>query len=91
MARMRYVIKNPTQGYFTEMVVDKTTAVKLHGAVVGYEQTWRPEFGGMRHIHAAQFNTKDDAESLMRNEAFGAPASFEGCFAEPNTSEHEPD
>lgn len=91
MARMRYVIKKPDEGFFTEMEVIETKAVKLHKIVVGYEQVYRPVFKGMQHGHASQFNTKKDAEDLMTNADFGAPESFAGCVIVANTSEHEPE
>lgn len=91
MARMRYVIKNPAKGYYDGMIITGQKPVKFNGILVGHEQIWRPTFNGMQHMHAAQFNTKADAESQLANEQFGAPESFAGCFVEPNTSEHEPE
>lgn len=78
---MRYVIKHPTQGFFTEMKQVKTVPILapmdmvLHaghapvrkGDVIGHESVFAPQFEAFRPSQAAQFDTKEDALVQIEN------------------------
>lgn len=89
MARMRYVIKKPDEGYFTEVKAVESVPVKLHGVLIGHNTTYKPLFLGMQPAHATQFGDEASARSFMNETDYGAPDAFEGCVIEPNKGEHE--
>lgn len=82
-SNIRYVIKNPNVGYFTEMKISKTVPVTLDDRIVGHQNTYRPIFEGMRPSMASLFDTEADARSLMQNERYGGASAFANCTIEP--------
>ncbi|MES1993142.1 MAG: hypothetical protein V4457_05950 [Pseudomonadota bacterium] len=77
---MRYVIRSP-KGYYTEMVLKRSTPVEIDGLVVGYRHTYRPKFDGMHTSHASQFNERADAQAMIEDKRFGRK-SFANCTIE---------
>ncbi len=102
---MRYVIKHPTEGYFTEFEVDQTIPVLapmemvLHagsppvpkGAQIGVEHTYKPKFEAFKPGQASQFDTEDDANGQIANAgaAMGGPGAFAGCTVAKSPSPGE--
>lgn len=86
---MRYVIRHPDKGYFTEMKVSETKAVTLNGQVIGYESQYRPAFDAFMPTQAAQYDTEKDAQSAMASnpDQHGGVIAFDSCIVEPSTVE----
>lgn len=80
----RYVIKDPLQGYFTEVKIVKTTPVYLNKRLMGHENEYRPVFEGMNKYHASQFATEADARGLMDDPEYGGASAFANCIIEPS-------
>lgn len=87
----RFVVHHPEKGYYHEHKVIETKAVTLKGQVMGYEQLHAPKFDGRQQIHGAQFNTREDAQTMIDNkdELYGPAGCFDGCVVEENTQEQE--
>jgi hypothetical protein len=99
---MRYVIKHPTEGYFThfevseaipilapmEMVIHQGSPPVPKGGQIGTETHYRPKFEAFKPSQATQFDTQADAESQIANatENHGGPAVFAGCSVVPSPS-----
>ena len=102
---MRYVIKHPTLGFFTEMQVSETTSILapmdmvLHaghppvkkGDVIGYDNRYEPRFEAFRPSQATQFDTEADAQAQIDKNAVehGGPEAFAGCTVVPSPSPGE--
>jgi hypothetical protein len=96
---MRYVIKKPGEGYFTEFEVVETRAVVapldmvIHaghppvkkGEIIGTESNYRPLFEAFKPSQAIKFDTPADAEGQIANPdpSHGGPAAFADCIVEP--------
>jgi len=81
---VRYVIKKPAEGYFTEMKIHKTVPVTLDGRVLGHQNYYSPVFEAFKAAQASQFDTEADARSLMKNDQYGGAAAFANCTIEPS-------
>lgn len=78
---MRYVIKHPTLGYFTEFEVSQTIPILapmemvLHqgsppvpkGAQIGVEHRYAPKFEAFKPGQSVQFDTAEDAQKQIAN------------------------
>lgn len=78
---MRYVIKNPVKGYFTEMVMVRSEPIlapmdmALHagspsvkeGESIGTRVFYAPVFEAFLPKQAVQFDTQADAEAQIKN------------------------
>jgi hypothetical protein len=78
---MRYVIKHPTLGYFTEFEVAEQRPIVapmemvIHaghppvpkGALIGQEHFYRPKFKAFKPSQATQFDTAEDAQRQIAN------------------------
>lgn len=84
---MRYVIKHPQKGFYTEMKVVETKPVTLNGAVIGYESQYRPAFDAFMPTQAAQYDTEEDAQAAMASnpDQHGGVAAFDSCTVETST------
>jgi hypothetical protein len=92
---MRYVIKHPTEGYFThfevsesipilapmEMVLHQGSPPVPKGAQIGSEEHYRPKFEAFKPGQATQFDTEDDAKNQIANTTpnHGGPQAFASC------------
>ena len=81
---MRYVIKKPGEGYFTEMRISETVPVTLDDRVVGHQNTYRPRFEAFKDSQATQFDTEADARGLMQMPRYGGASAFAQCTIEPS-------
>lgn len=91
---MRYVIKRPGAGYFTEFRVVESREIRApvdippvqKGDVVGVESRYAPFFEAFKVSQAIQFDTEADALEQIKNPdpLMGGPEAFEGCTAEPS-------
>lgn len=80
---MRHVIRDPRGLYYTEMRIAETRQLRDNGGNTTFvENVFRPVFEGFAPKVASQLNTRRDAEELMANPYFGAPASFADCTIE---------
>jgi hypothetical protein len=96
---MRYVIKHPTEGYFTHFEISKTVPILApmdmqpqpgqmvkKGDQIGTENHCLPKFEAFKPSQASQFDTKQDAENQIANitENHGGPEVFTGCVVVPS-------
>jgi hypothetical protein len=82
---MRFVIKHPEGGFFTEFQVAKSRTVTLNGVAVGEEHDRVPLFEAHKTRFAAKFDTAADAELQIENATLfhGGPEAFAGCTVQP--------
>lgn len=81
---MRFVIRGPDGGYFTEFQPIETKRVTLNGVFVGSETYVQPAFEAFKTRQAAHFATEADALAQIANDPkvnplHGGPDAFVGC------------
>lgn len=93
---MRYTIKHPTLGYFTEMKIVEQTPIlapmelAIHaghppvkkGDLIGHDYKWAPQFDAFKPSQSVQYDTEADAKAQIANlRADGTPAEELGGVA----------
>lgn len=79
---MRFVIRKG-RDFYTGVTIDTSTPVYFKGQLLGTEETYKPVFDGSRPEHGCQFDTRADAQSMLRLKEYGGPEAFEGCSIVP--------
>lgn len=79
---MRYVIRNPKEGYFTEMYSSETIPVFLGDRLMGHNYVYRPKFEAFKIDQATQFDTEADARALIQDARYGGAVAFPNCTIE---------
>jgi len=82
MDTTRYVIKNPKEGYFTEMYSSEQVPVYLGDRLMGHNYKYLPKFDAFKPSQATQFDTEADALEFIKNPKNGGAAAFPDCTVE---------